>query len=247
MLIELYVFLVVAFSNFLQVTTGFGYAIVTTPLLAMVLPPKESVMLTMTTGLIARLSMLRVIRGSGSFSDIRPLMLTSVIGAVVGAYTLTMVSSYWLKLFIALVLIVTGWAMWKERRIEITNPQLAERLVGVIAGFLGSTTSINGPPIIMYYLNVGLDKDKNLFRANLTRYFLLMNIMTLSLAFWFGTLQFGTIWRMTLASIPALWIGLYLGEKFFRKINAQAFKRLTIMMVIISAILIIANTIHSSS
>lgn len=245
MFLEIYVFCVVVFSNFLQATTGFGYAIVTTPLLAMVLPPKESVMLTMTTGLIGRMSMLKVISGSGNFSDVKPLLMTSVIGALVGSYALTVINSYGLKLFIALVLLVTGWAMWKERRIEITNQKLAERTVGVIAGFLGSTTSINGPPIIMYYLNSGLDKNKDLFRANLTRYFLLMNIITLTLAFWFGTLEISSIWRMTLAAIPALWIGLYLGEKFFRRINAQAFKRLTIIMVIVSALLIIFNTLNS--
>lgn len=240
---EIYVFLVVTVSNFLQATTGFGYAIVTTPLLAMVLPPKESVMLTMTTGLIARMSMLKVISGSGSFADIKPLLMTSVIGAVVGSYVLTTINSYWLKLFIAVVLLVTGWAMWKERRVEITNQKSAERAVGILAGFLGSTTSINGPPIIMYYLNAGLDKQKDIFRANLTRYFLLMNFITLFLAFWFGTLEIGNIWKLTVLAIPGLWLGLYLGEKFFQRIDAQAFKRMTIIMVIASAIMIITHTL----
>lgn len=243
MFIELYVFFVVTFSNFLQATTGFGYAIVTTPLLAMVLPPKESVMLTMTTGLIGRLSMLKIINGAGSFNDIKPLLLTSLMGAIVGSYALTMINSYWLKLFISFVLLITGWAMWKERRVKITNKRLAERMIGALAGFLGSTTSINGPPVIMYYLNAGLDKQKDLFRANLTRYFLLMNVVTLTLAFFFGTLEFGSIWKMTLSAIPGLWLGLYLGEKFFRKIDAQAFKRMTIIMVIASAIMIITNTL----
>lgn len=244
MFLEIYVFIVVAFSNFLQATTGFGYAIVTTPLLAMMLPPKESVMLTMTTGLIARLSMLKVISGAGSFSDIKPLLLTSIIGALIGSYTLTMISSYWLKLFIALVLLLTGWAMWKERRVEISNPRRTEQGIGILAGFLGSTTSINGPPIIMYYLNVGLDKNKEVFRGNLTRYFLVMNVITLSMAFCLGTLEFGSIWRMTMSAIPGLWLGLYLGEKLFRRINAQAFKRLTLIMVITSAVLIIINTLR---
>lgn len=245
MVVEIYVFLVVTFSNFLQATTGFGYAIVTTPLLAMMLPPKESVMLTMTTGLIARCSMLHLIRGAGSFSDIKPLILTSVVGAAVGSYTLLIISSYWLKLFIAFVLLLTGWAMWKERRVHISNPNFVEKCVGLLAGFLGSTTSVNGPPIIMYYLNAGLDKNKEVFRGNLTRYFLVMNCMTLIMAFYLGTLELGNIWRMTLSAIPGLWLGLYLGEKFFRKINAQAFKRMTLIMIIASAIMIIFNTLRS--
>jgi len=46
---EAYVFLVILLSSFLQTTTGFGYAIITAPLLSLVLSAKETVMLVMLT------------------------------------------------------------------------------------------------------------------------------------------------------------------------------------------------------
>lgn len=241
MFVDIYVFCVILFSNFLQTTTGFGYAIVTTPLLALVLPAKESVMLTMLTALIARLSMLKLVRGAGSFRDISPLLFTGLIGSAVGAYTLSAINEYWLKIFIAIILLFTAWGLWKERRIEIKHPKRIERLVGACSGFLGSTTSINGPPIIMYYLNAGMAEDKALFRGHLTRYFLVMNVIGVILAFGFGTMQVGSLWKFVLYSLPALFFGLYFGEKLFQRINAQAFKRMTLLMVVCSAVLILAN------
>ena len=53
MLVGLYVFMVFILSSFMQTATGFGYAIITAPLLALVLEPKETVMVTMLTGLIS--------------------------------------------------------------------------------------------------------------------------------------------------------------------------------------------------
>ncbi len=42
MIIELYIFSVFILSGFLQTVTGFGYAIITAPLLALVLEAKET-------------------------------------------------------------------------------------------------------------------------------------------------------------------------------------------------------------
>lgn len=243
MFIDIYVFCVILFSNFLQTTTGFGYAIVTTPLLALVLPAKESVMLTMLTGLIARLSMLRLVKSAGCFRDIMPLVFTGIIGSAVGAYTLVLINDYWLKIFIAVILLFTAWGLWKDRRIEIKHPQQVERLVGACSGFLGSTTSINGPPIIMYYLNAGMGNNKELFRAHLTRYFLVMNVIGVLFAYGAGTMQIVALWKFVLYSLPALVVGVYFGERLFQRINAQAFKRMTLLMVVCSAVLILINTL----
>ncbi|MDF2566058.1 MAG: family transporter, partial [Massilibacillus sp.] len=78
MIIELYIFSVFILSGFLQTVTGFGYAIITAPLLALVLEAKETVMLVMVTGLIIRLFLIRVIKKDGSFKAIFPLITASV-------------------------------------------------------------------------------------------------------------------------------------------------------------------------
>lgn len=69
-MIDSYVFFVFVLSSFMQTVTGFGYAIITAPLLALVLDAKETVMLVMLTGLISRFFLIRKIQNQGIFQAI---------------------------------------------------------------------------------------------------------------------------------------------------------------------------------
>ena len=240
---EIYVFAVLILSSFLQTTTGFGYAIITAPLLALALGPKETVMLTMLTGLIIRLFMMRVTKNDGSFKAIFPLITASIVGAIPGAYVMTIISNDGLKLFIGLVLLIAVLVLWKNYKITIHHHKFAEAIVGGLSGFLATTTSINGPPIVLYYLNSKAEEDKSVFRGNLTRYFLLINIASIIISYFAGTLKIGELWIQTLMSIPALYIGFYLGEKAFHRINAETFRKASLIMVFVSSLALISATL----
>jgi len=236
---EVYIFSVFILSSFLQTVTGFGYAIITAPLLALVLGAKETVMLVMLTGLIIRLFLIRATRNHGSFKTILPLITASVIGAIPGAYVMTIISNEGLKLFIAVFLLAVTIALWKNYTLPFTHNRIVESLVGFTSGFLATTTSINGPPVVLYYLNSKAEENKIEFRANLTRYFLLINIASIIISYIAGTLNIGELWLHTLLSIPALYIGFYIGEKMFNRISATALRTGSLFMVLISSLTII--------
>lgn len=238
---ELYIFVVFVLSSFMQTATGFGYAIITAPLLALVLGPKETVMLTLLTGLFIKLIMLKTIRNEGSFKEILPLITASVVAAIPGAYVMTIISNDALKVFIGVILFLAALILWKDCQLPVGNHRLAEAAVGACSGFLATTTSINGPPIILYYLNSNLEENKKVFRGNLTRYFLLLNIASLSLSFAAGTLKPGELWFHALLSLPALFLGFWLGEKLFNRINAATFRKASLGLVFLSSLAIIGS------
>lgn len=197
----------------------------------------------MLTGLIIRLFMMRATKQDGSFKAIFPLITASVLGAIPGAYVMTMISNDGLKIFIGLVLLLAGMALWKNYQLPVRRHRLAETLVGGLSGFLATTTSINGPPVILYYLNSRAEENKSVFRGNLTRYFLLINIASIVISFLAGTLNIGELWLQTLLSIPALYIGFYLGEKYFHRINAETFRKASLIMVFISSLALIGTAL----
>lgn len=243
MLIESYIFIVLILSSFLQTTTGFGYAIITAPLLALVLGAKETVMLVMLTGLIIRLFLMRAIKNEGNFKAIFSLITASVIGAIPGAYVMTIISGDGLRIFIGIVLLIATITMWKNYTIRVKHQKFVETIVGTLSGFLATTTSINGPPVVLYYLNSNAEENKAVFRANLTRYFLLINIASIIISYFAGTLRIGELWPHILLSIPALYIGFYLGEKFFHRINAEVLRKVSLLMVFISSIMIVGSVL----
>ena len=243
---EAYVFLVILLSSFLQTTTGFGYAIITAPLLALVLSAKETVMLVMLTALIICVFLLRATRNQGSFKAIAPLLAASVIGAIPGAFVMTRMSNEGLKLFIGVLLLFVTVALWKRYTFPVKPSKSIEAVVGFVSGFLTTTTGVTGPPIILYYLNAKAEENKIEFRANLARFFLLINLASVILSYAAGSLRIGELWRYILIAIPALYAGFYLGEKMFYRISVPALRTGSLVMIFLSGIAIIWSVLSKN-
>ena len=233
------IFAVIFFSSFLQTITGFGYALSAAPLLALILGPKDAIMFVLFTGILTKLTLLCRVWHQSSFSAISLLFAASLVGALPGAYVLKIVSNDTLKLAIGLALLIITFAMARDFRVTIRKPRLAKAVVGVVSGFLATTTSLSGPPVVMYYLNEQTDKEK--VRANLTRYFILSNAASLVLSYFFGTLNLELLAANTLICLPAIVMGVMLGEKLFAKFNADTFKKLALAVITGSAIVSILS------
>lgn len=243
MLKGIYVATVMLLASFLQTVTGFGYAIITAPLLALVLAPKAAVMLVMVTGLVMRLFMLRAVHTIGDFRSIAPLTFASICGALPGAYLMTKMDGDRLKLFIALILLLAAWTLRPRANSPQSKkwPKSIEPIVGALSGFLATTTSVNGPPVVLYYLHAQTTLDKEVFRANLTRYFFLINIVSLLLSALAGTLQLAELAGLTFLSLPPLYVGFRLGERMFKRIDATLIRTASLWLIVCSSIAMIAG------
>lgn len=243
---EIYIFLVFILSSFLQTVTGFGYAIITAPLLALVLGAKETVMLVMLTGFIIRLFLAGATRNQGSYRTILFIVVSSILGAIPGAYVMTRISNDSLKLFIGFLLLLFTGLLWKNVSLPLRQNKFAESLIGLLSGFLSTTTGINGPPVVLYYLNAQAETNRVEFRANLTRYFLLINIASIIFSSIAGTLNFSDLWLPTLLAVPALAIGFFLGERLFAKISATLLRKSSLVMILLSSLAMIWSVLAKS-
>lgn len=196
-------------------------------------------MLVMLTGLVTRLFLMRVIRNQGSFKAILSIITASVIGAIPGAYVMTQISNEGLKLSIGVLLLLFTGFLWKNYSLPVKHNKAIESLIGFVSGFLSTTTGINGPPVVLYYLNSKAEENRVEFRANLTRYFLLINIFSLIFSYIAGTLKIAELWLNTLLAVPALYIGFCIGEKLFHRISSATLRKGSLVMVLLSSLAMI--------
>jgi len=99
---------------------------------------------------------------------------------------------------------------------------------GFISGVLGSSTSLSGPPVVLFLVNQGWDKES--FRASISAYFFLTNMVSLTSLTIAGAIN----WEMlgaALALVPGCLIGFYLGVKLLPRVNAAIFNRMSILIV----------------
>ncbi|WP_371376185.1 sulfite exporter TauE/SafE family protein [Sporomusa aerivorans] len=237
------IFIITLFSSFLQTITGFGYALAAAPLLTLVMAPKDAIMVVLFTGIITKLALLYHTWRQGRFADIALIFTASLLGALPGAYVLKIINNGTLKISIGIVLIIIAAAMAARFRVTIRQPKLAKTTVGIVSGFLSTTTSLSGPPIVMYYLNEQTGKEQA--RANLTRYFIMSNAAALAISYFFGTLNLTVLGTNTLAALPAIPLGVWLGEKLFCRFNAESFKKLALAVIAASAVVSIVSSLYA--
>lgn len=225
---------VILLAGVVQTVTGFGFALVAAPLLTFVLTPKEAVLTVLFIGILVKGYAVGQTWREGQFSRIMIVFAASMAGALPGALALRAVSDAGLKVFIGLALLAATLAIYADVRVRIRRHGLAQTLVGFVSGFLATTTSISGPPVVLYMINEG--EDKAVMRANLARYFFLGNAAALVIAGFTGTMLTAELVWYSVASLPAIVLGWWLGEKIFLRIDAVLFRRIALAVISVSGL-----------
>jgi len=139
---------------------GFGFPIIATPLLTLVLPMKQAILVLLVPTLV--MTLLNALRGGRLRESIGrywylPLLL--VIGAFAGTRLLIVAPNEPFVLLLAAVLFVY---LNMERlgktnvRVVCEHPQASAVVFGLVAGLFEGTANVSGPPLLVYFLLIGL-------------------------------------------------------------------------------------------
>lgn len=129
--------------------TGFGFNLVSVPLLALIMGPKEAVVVGLVVGAIVNTAIAIVSRKDQLAAILGRLVLGAVPGLLVGVMVFAAVNDSLLKVLIGALTI--GFAVFLYRRPEPMVIRFARKQVmgiGVASGVLTATTGMGGPPII---------------------------------------------------------------------------------------------------
>lgn len=111
---------------------------------------------------------------------------------------------------------------------------LGEKIGGLTAslagGFLGGLTTIWGPPMVMYFLMLKLDKDTFVRAVGLIWF---IGAIPLSLAYWQnGLLNEKTLPISVAICLPGV-LGTWIGERIRARINQEVFRKALLVMLFI--------------
>ena len=235
--------LIFFFTSLVYSTFGFGYAMISIPLLSLVLAPKTAVPLSLFMGL--GISCYLVI---SSYKDIKIkqilyLLIGSAIGVPFGVFILKNISPEILKIAINLIIIASAIILFfkKGKNILSVNTKLITILVGFLSGLLGGSTGISGPPVILYGLNQKW--DKNAFRGNLLTYFAIWGIYTNIGYFLIGMVDIVTFFKYIIPSSIGLIFGAISGKVLCKIIPQKKYYKICWILIIALAFLGIIKVI----
>jgi uncharacterized membrane protein YfcA len=241
----LFLALIVAAGFAVEAAMGFGATLVVVSLGSLLMP--TDAVLFRVVPLNAVLSAAVVLRARGSV-DLRALGLrilpAMLVGLPFGFYALRELPPRGLRLvfaaFVLTLAIVELSSELRQRSAEAGSParslSLARTLFllflgGVAHGALAS----GGPPVV--YVAARTLPDKATFRATLSALWLVLNVALVAFYVADGRVSRGTL-RDSFPLVPALAVGLGLGEVLHGRVSERAFRvAVFVMLLVVAAVL----------
>ena len=218
-------------AGFTQGLSGFGAILLSLPLLAVFLDIKTVIPLTALAAQAITLVVLFQLKQHLDWKKILPLVVGAVPGILVGVYFLKRMDRGVIHWILGATLIV--YSLY-SLLLGKNKPTLRERwayLFGFLGGCLGGAFSAAGPPVIVYTSLCAWGKDQ--IKVTLQGYFLISGMMVV-LAHALNGLTTPPVVRFFAAGLPLLFLGTYIGGRFYGRINEIAYRRL--MMVLLAGL-----------
>jgi uncharacterized membrane protein YfcA len=222
----------------IQVTMGFGFALIAIPILAVVDDPKVAVVLITAVGVPMTLWNTYRWRRHLRVREMLTVAGASLLGMPLGAYVLTRAPDRALTLTIGIVvLVLTAW-LWRGLRLP-EGPR-TEISAGVVSGALATSTGTNGPPLVIAFQATGMERDP--FRATLAGCFLVQGVVALCL-FWANGLVTNEVGRAFVVGMPAVVVGTIVGERLSSGMHGPAFRAAVLGLLTLSGTLAVVGAI----
>jgi uncharacterized protein len=234
------VFGVVSLAAAAQAVSGFGFALIGTPLVAVLAGPKEAVVGLTMIGvlLVAQLS----VRGRGHVDrpTVGVVTVAAIIGMPLGLFVITHADDRVLTIAIAVAVIAFSLLLW--RGIHLPVGRGTDAAAGFTAGVLSTSTGTSGPPIVIALSSKGM--QPTVFRATISAIFLVQGSAALA-AFALGGQITRDALAVALAGLPGVVIGSIVGERGFRRLDEHTFRRVVLAMLFLSGAIALLGALWS--
>ena len=218
-----------------QGTIGFGLGTIATPIIAMVAPELVPAVILVLALCIASVTAWQH-RAAIAWRIVALSSAARVPGSLLGAWAVAALSHRGLGIVIgcAVLLAMTLSGLGWTPKHNTPNTLAA----GVASGFLGTSTSIGGPPMAL----ILKDFDPARVRGTLSGTFVIgciISLVTLGTAGQISQLQLTT----ALAYLPVAFAGLFVARRLNRFIDTVMLNRIVLVVAVTAAIALIAQSI----
>lgn len=234
------VFCAVSVASAASTLSGFGFALIATPLVAVLVGPRQAVVGLAIVGILLALQLWLRGRHQVERRPVATIVLAGFAGMPLGVLVLANADERVLTALIAVAVIVFGLLLW--RGVRVPPGPATDATAGFIGGVLSTSTGTNGPPIVIALSSKDLTPPA--FRSTISAIFLIQGCVSV-LAFALVDQIDAEAVRVALAGLPGVAVGLAAGERWFRRLDALAFRRVVLAMLLLSGVIALIGAIVS--
>ena len=223
-------------AAFIQGFSGFGFAIVSIPLLVFLIGVKAAIPLAALLGLVINIYLIIKLHQHINISELKNVLIGAVIGIPFGVYFLANTDAGAIETFLGvLILAFAIVSLIGKFQPKSINPNWGYGF-GLVAGVLGGAFNTNGPPVLIYFYLSGFDKFKQ--KASITGFFLVNSVM---IVIWHAVsgLTNSAILLDFAYYLPFVVAGFVIGDHFFGKVSPELFNKIILIGLVIMGIFLV--------
>ena len=230
--------LVISLASLVKGTLGFGFGLLASPLLMTLIDPRLVVAVGIPLQLLLDLLILREVWGDLDWKRVIPMIGAGVFGVPTGLFILLAVEPETLRLVVASTVLLAGLVLMFGVSVRIAWERLASAVTGFTTGALFASTSVSGPPTVLFMLNQRWERGT--FRSSLSAVNVWVESFALASLAASGVID-GESLGLDLTFLPVVLLSTYLSRRLVRSIDIIQFRRLAIAIVILSGFVGLAS------
>lgn len=241
--------LIIALASLLQAITGFGFAIMATPFLLLVIDSRECIQISIFLSFFIAGVMVPKIKADIDWLLLKRLSAGSLAGAPAGLWLFVSLPVNTVKVFVAVtVLIVALFALFSRPRLLAGQEEgllkryraWIETAVGFASGLLTASIGMPGVPLAMYFAQGHLGKEQ--IRSTTLAFFVVIYTVSMVLQGVAGQIYSQTV-LSSLGLVPAALLGIVAGDRLFGKLNQQRFRLLVNVILLYTGLHMLSSVL----
>lgn len=170
-----------------------------------------------------------------------PLTIMVIGGSIPGIFLLKYVNARYIKLFFGVVVVLIGIEMLLREygKMKTKESKVLMLIIGVASGVLCGLFGVG--VVLAAYVN-RITENSASFKANLSAVFIFENTFRILLYSVLGVITLSSL-KMSLMMVPFMLLGLFAGMKSSTYLDEKVVKKIVILLLILSGIVLVINNI----
>jgi len=208
--------------------TGFGYSLLATPVLVLLLPPRIVVPVVLQSSIILLVLLAFEARSSMDWKKIGRWAFGALPGILLGSYALWAVEDRQMRSLIGVITLIGAALTWLRPSKPWKREWPGALGAGLLSGVMAGASGMSGPPVVLYGLKQNW--EHRVLRASLIGYFGVVHILTLCVLQGYGMVDKQTM-ALGGAVLPGLFLGFVLGMKGRNHIDQKLFRYIALALL----------------
>ncbi len=226
-------FLLTFLAFTVRVVTGFGSAILLSPIFSNLMPPKEAVVLIIL--LESFVNLIFLIKERMSFT-LREIYLGAFLGIAAGIIFFNLLPQQVVGLAIGAGMGIMAAIMLSGVDFKVRRAKPLFLSMGFLSGAMGVVTGVNGPQIVITLANQGY--AANFIRSFMITYLVIIDTVTLSAFFTFGHINAEILTNFLLLA-PSILIAYAVGSRILSRMDGEGLKKIILAIVVLLSFVVI--------